>query len=166
MTAQDQPSTRPYFIRALHEWCTDHGLTPYLVVHADDSVQVPHDFVHDGEIVLNISYDATQSLQLGNEFIAFKARFGGRPHDIMVPVGRVAAIYARENGQGMAFPVEPAQPDAMAGAAAANAAPGESPLTSVPSVSDGGTEASQNPPDPAPTAPGTTPGRPSLRRIK
>ena len=104
MTAQDSTSTRPYLIRALYEWCTDNGFTPYVAVRVDDSVQVPREFVKDGEIVLNISFDATSSLQLGNDFIEFKARFGGKPREILVPVGRVIAIYARENGQGMAFP--------------------------------------------------------------
>lgn len=104
MTEQDSTSTRPYLIRALHEWCTDNGLTPYIAVRVDDSVQVPREFVNDGEIVLNVGFDATSSLQLGNDYIEFKARFGGKPREIMVPVGRVIAIYARENGQGMAFP--------------------------------------------------------------
>lgn len=104
MNAQDSTSTRPYLIRALYEWCTDNGFTPYVAVRVDGSVQVPREYVKDGEIVLNISYDATSSLQLGNDFIEFKARFGGKPREILVPVGRVIAIYARENGQGMAFP--------------------------------------------------------------
>lgn len=98
-------STRPYLIRALHEWCTDNGLTPYLSVKVDRSVQVPREFVNDGEIVLNVGYDATGGLQLGNEYIEFKARFGGKPREIMIPVERVQAIYARESGQGMSFPV-------------------------------------------------------------
>ncbi len=93
-----------YLIRALHEWCTDNGFTPYVAVRVDDSVQVPREYVNDGEIVLNVGFDATSGLQLGNDYIEFKARFGGKPRDIMVPVGRVIAIYARENGQGMAFP--------------------------------------------------------------
>lgn len=104
MNDQDTTSTRPYLIRALYEWCTDNGLTPHVVVRVDSSVQVPLEYVKDGEIVLNISYDATSALQLGNDYIEFKARFGGQPRDIVVPVGRVVAIYARENGQGMAFP--------------------------------------------------------------
>ena len=109
-------STRPYLLRALHEWCADNGLTPYLVVQADESVQVPLAFVQDGQIVLNTSYDATSGLQMGNEFVHFKARFGGKPHEIIVPVGRVLAIYARETGQGMSFP--PEEPQAMAEVAA------------------------------------------------
>ena len=104
MNDQDTTSSRPYLIRALYEWCTDNGLTPHVVVRVDGSVQVPLEYVKDGEIVLNISYDATSALQLGNDYIEFKARFGGQPRDIVVPVGRVVAIYARENGQGMAFP--------------------------------------------------------------
>jgi stringent starvation protein B len=104
MTPSEPTSTRPYLIRALYEWCTDNGFTPYVAVRVDDSVQVPREYVKDGEIVLNVSFDATSALQLGNEFIEFKARFGGKPRDILVPIGRVIAIYARENGQGMAFP--------------------------------------------------------------
>ncbi len=102
--AKDSSATRPYLIRALHEWCTDNGLTPYLAVRVDNTVQVPQDYVKNGEIVLNIGLDATSSLKLGNEFIEFKARFSGSAREIMVPVGRVIAIYAKENGQGMAFP--------------------------------------------------------------
>ena len=105
MIDADLPSTRPYLIRALYDWCSDNGFTPYVAVKVDASVQVPREYVQGGEIVLNISMDATSALKLGNEFIEFKARFGGQPREIMVPVGRVMAIYARENGQGMAFPV-------------------------------------------------------------
>ena len=107
--AQSSTSTRPYLIRALYEWCTDNGLTPYVAVQVDDSVQVPREYVKDGEIVLNVSFDATSSLKLGNDFIVFSARFAGKPREIMVPVDRVIAIYARENGQGMAFPRAAAQ---------------------------------------------------------
>ena len=99
------PSTKPYLIRALFEWCEDNGFTPYLAVMVDDSVQVPHEYVNNGEIVLNISRDATVGLVMGNDWIEFKARFAGIPREILVPVGKVIAIYARENGQGMSFPV-------------------------------------------------------------
>ena len=105
MNALDSTSTRPYLVRALYEWCTDNGLTPYVAVAVDDSVQVPREYVKNNEIVLNISFDATSSLKLGNDFIEFKARFAGSSREIMVPIGRVIAIYARENGQGMAFPM-------------------------------------------------------------
>ncbi|AVO41862.1 ClpXP protease specificity-enhancing factor [Simplicispira suum] len=104
MNAQESTSTRPYLIRALHEWCSDNGFTPHIAVKVDESVRVPLEYVNNGEIILNVAMDATSSLQLGNDFIEFKARFGGQPRDILVPVGRVIAIYARENGQGMAFP--------------------------------------------------------------
>jgi stringent starvation protein B len=104
MNAQESTSTRPYLIRALHEWCSDNGLTPHIAVKVDESVRVPLEYVNNGEIILSVAMDATSGLQLGNDFIEFKARFGGQPRDILVPVGRVIAIYARENGQGMAFP--------------------------------------------------------------
>ena len=105
MTDTQQPtSTRPYLIRALYEWCTDNGFTPYVAVQVDHTVQVPREFVKNGEIVLDISFGATSSLKLDNDFIAFKARFGGIAREIIVPIGRVVAIYASENGEGMAFP--------------------------------------------------------------
>ena len=139
------PSTRPYLIRALYEWCTENGFTPYVAVKVDGSVQVPREYVQGGEIVLNVSMDATSSLKLGNEFIEFKARFGGKPRDIMVPIHRVMAIYARENGQGMAFPVSDEE------SVSAN-------LTAVDkSSSDEG--------DGEPTPPPVS-GRPALTRIK
>ena len=106
MTAPETTSTRPYMLRALLEWCTDNGLTPHIAVRVDKSTQVPMEFVRDGQIVLNISYDATSGLLIGNEYVEFKARFGGKPREIMVPVTHVMAIYARETGQGMAFPPE------------------------------------------------------------
>ena len=98
--SQDEstPSTRPYLIRALHEWCTDNGYAPYLAVQVDASVQVPREFVKNNEIVLNVSFDATSGLKLGNDYVEFKARFGGSPRDIIVPVSHVVAIYARDNG--------------------------------------------------------------------
>src|ERR1700748_1477640 len=99
-------STKPYLLRALYEWCTDNGYTPHLAVRVDDRTRVPREFVRDGEIVLNISFDATNALKMGNEWIDFSARFSGKSHHIEVQVANVLAIYARENGQGMAFPVE------------------------------------------------------------
>lgn len=96
-------STKPYLVRAIFDWCTDSGYTPYVAVQVDESVRVPREFVNQGEIVLNVSALATQSLQMDNEGISFRARFGGVPRDIWVPMANVLAIYARENGQGMAF---------------------------------------------------------------
>ena len=123
------PSTRPYLIRALHEWCCDHGLTPHILVAVNDAVQVPREYVKDGSIVLNVGPEATTGLELGNDFVSFKARFGGVARDIMVPVTRVVAIYARENGQGMAFAAE--EPEQTAAQATlpveSSAAPGDEP---------------------------------------
>jgi stringent starvation protein B len=115
MNALDSTSTRPYLVRALYDWCTDNGLTPYVAVAVDETVQVPREYVKNNEIVLNISFDATSSLKLGNDFIEFKARFAGSARDIMVPIGRVIAIYARENGQGMAFPLSNLPPPPASG---------------------------------------------------
>src|SRR3569832_1319689 len=129
MNALESTSTRPYLIRALYDWCTDNGLTPYVAVLVDDTVQVPREYVKNGEIELNISFDATSSLKLGNDFIEFKARFAGTARDIMVPINRVIAIYARENGQGMVFPVPVA-----GGAATEPAGRSPSPLSSVPAA--------------------------------
>ena len=112
LNTPDAASTRPYLLRALHEWCTDNGFTPYVAVLVDETVQVPQEYVKNGEIVLNVSYDATSGLRLGNDYIEFKARFAGVAREIIVPVQRVLAIYARENGQGMAFPMSVASPDA------------------------------------------------------
>ncbi|MFC0402233.1 ClpXP protease specificity-enhancing factor [Paraburkholderia rhizosphaerae] len=101
-------STKPYLLRALYEWCTDNGYTPHIAVRVDNRTRVPHQFVRDNEIVLNISFEATSQLQMGNDWIEFSARFSGKSHKIEVPVSNVLAIYARENGQGMAFPVDSA----------------------------------------------------------
>lgn len=98
-------TTKPYLIRAIHEWCSDQGFTPYLAVSVDASTRVPREFVKDGEIVLNIGLEATQKLMLGNEDVTFQARFGGRSFPVVVPIERVAAVYASENGEGMAFEV-------------------------------------------------------------
>ena len=99
------PSTKPYLIRAIYEWCTDNGFTPYLAVVVDGSTRVPMEFVKDGQIVLNVSFEATNGLKMGNDAIEFAARFGGVQRDIRVPIERVAAIYARENGHGHGFEV-------------------------------------------------------------
>ena len=100
------PSTKPYLIRALHEWCSDNGFTPFIAVFVDGRVEVPMEFVKNDEIVLNLSSEACHQLDLGNEWVSFQARFGGVPKRVMVPVTHVLAIYARENGQGMSFPFD------------------------------------------------------------
>ena len=170
--AEQGSSTRPYLIRALHDWCTDNGYTPYIAVHVDHQVQVPHEYVKNNEIVLNIGFEATSGLKLGNEFIEFKARFGGVSRDIVVPVDHVVAIYARENGQGMAFPMPteqgtatPPAPAAGADATArglrlAHTEPAAEPAAAAPSPRTGW--ADETPPEPTPP----TGGKPALKRIK
>lgn len=135
------PSTKPYLLRAIHEWCCDNGFTPYLSVIADGRARVPREFVRDGQIVLNIGYEATGHLRIANDAITFQARFGGVSRDISVPIGNVAAIYAKENGAGMAF--EP-ESETVAGEldAPASAEPDDSP------------------------EPPTAPTRPKLQRVK
>ena len=98
-------STKPYLIRAIHEWCTDQGFTPYLAVKVDATTRVPREFVKGGEIVLNVGLEATHQLLIGNTEISFQARFNGKTFPVVVPINRVAAIYARDNGEGMAFEV-------------------------------------------------------------
>jgi stringent starvation protein B len=99
-------STKPYFIRAIHQWCIDQGFTPYLAAVVDRNTRVPPGSARDGQTVLNLSYDATHELSIGNDLITFQARFGGVAHSLAIPVANVIAIYARENGQGMAFEPE------------------------------------------------------------
>ena len=157
-------STRPYLIRALHDWCTDNGFTPYIAVHVDRSVQVPMEYVSNNEIVLNIGFDATSGLDLGNEFIQFKARFGGVAREIIVPVDHVVAIYARENGQGMAFPApEPLAEGAPVPAAPPAAAP-EPRRSGLRLASDAGDNEDDGG-SPTPDGNGGGP-RPALKRVK
>lgn len=103
MENTSNPETKPYFMRAIHEWCTDYGFTPYLAVLVNGRVDVPMQYVHNGQIILNVSHVSTQGLEMGNDAITFKARFNGVPRDIYVPIENVIAIYARENGEGMVF---------------------------------------------------------------
>ncbi|SDI41778.1 stringent starvation protein B [Ferrimonas sediminum] len=99
---------RPYLLRALYEWLVDNDLTPHLAVNAElPGVQVPTQYVQDGQIVLNIAPHAVGNLQLGNDDVSFNARFGGQPQAIVVPLYACEAIYARENGAGTLFPPEP-----------------------------------------------------------
>ncbi|WP_302172574.1 ClpXP protease specificity-enhancing factor [uncultured Hydrogenophaga sp.] len=149
-------STRPYLIRALHEWCADNGLSPYIAVQVDASVQVPMEFVKNGEIVLDVSMDATSGLRLGNEYIEFKARFAGVAREIIIPVSHVIAIYARENGQGMAFPAPPPAP-----ATPVALQPATTPPLAV--AVESNTDEPSDPSDPGPDRPA---GRPQLKRVK
>ncbi len=101
-------SSRPYLVRALYEWIVDNECTPHLLVNVDyPDVQVPSGFASDGQIVLNISPNAVRNLDMDNEAVRFEGRFGGIPHSLYVPIGSVMAIYAKENGQGMMFEMEP-----------------------------------------------------------
>jgi len=167
-------STRPYLIRALHDWCTDNGFTPYIAVYVDETVRVPKEYVKNSEIVLNVGFEATSALKLGNETIEFKARFGGSSREISVPVDHVIAIYARENGQGMAFPM----PAGAAPAGAPGEAEPESPAIKPAAPrgprlarADGGSHLQKVPPrggaagetDSPPEPP---PKRPALKRVK
>ena len=158
-------STRPYLLRALHEWCTDNGFTPYLAVFVDETVRVPMEHVKNNEIVLNVGFEATSGLKLGNEFVEFKARFGGSSREITVPVDHVVAIYARENGQGMAFPVPTAngaEPESMP--PTRQSAPRGLRLASSETEAQSEPAPANTPGDePEPTPP---PNRPSLTRIK
>ncbi len=99
----DFTSTKPYMVRAIHEWCVDNALTPHLLVAVDGQTLVPRAYVKDGEIVLNLNYTATKDLHIDNEAITFSARFGGVSQNLYVPMSAVKGIFARENGQGMFF---------------------------------------------------------------
>jgi stringent starvation protein B len=99
-----EKSTKPYLIRAMHEWCSDSGFTPYVSVQVDANTRVPAEFVKNGEIVLNIGHDATHRLTIGNERIQFAARFNGVSRECSIPVEAVTGIFAKENSQGLFFP--------------------------------------------------------------
>lgn len=141
------PSTKPYLLRAIWEWCCDNGFTPYIAVQVDARTRVPREFIRDGQIVLNVGPEASNKLQIGNDFIDFQARFGGVARELSVPVEQVSAIYARENGAGMAFEVESREE-----------ADGEE------AIEADAVEASAEEPPPEPTRPEG--GRPKLQRIK
>lgn len=147
-------STKPYLIRALYEWCVDQGFTPHIQVLVGGGARVPKDFVRDGQIVFNIGMDATHQLDMSNDEITFQARFNGAAFPVRVPMTSVMSIYARENGQGMAFEVT----EADVAAEEAGVADAEPASRQSESVKPGGAdEAPQDPP------PGT---KPTLRRIK
>lgn len=184
-----ETSTKPYLIRAIYEWCNDNGFRPYLAVAVDEHTVVPNEFVRNGEIVLNVSADATSRLVLGNEMIEFEARFNRVARAVSIPVVNVTAVYAAENGHGMAFDVpkalaiaEPPDADApakderardgdadVAQQAGEQSAPsrGAALLEAVPSAPRGAHGDGEGVPasEPAP-APGTGGKRPHLTRIK
>lgn len=133
-----ETSTKPYLIRAIYDWCTDNGYTPYLSVQVDEDTRVPMSYVKNGEIVLNISMDAVQHLHIDNNDISCSGRFGGVAHKISVPVRAVAGIFAKETGQGLAF---------------------QGGQDSIPDQT--GKTPADEPPDPPPS-----PGKPRLRVVK
>ena len=159
-------STKPYLLRAIYEWCTDSGFTPYLAVKVDAATTVPMEYVRKGEIILNISYGATSSLKMDNDAIHFRARFAGVSREIYVPVQNVLAIYANENGQGMAFDVSTTaaeMPEADASAPAPAMAPA---LSAVPDSSPDTAPEAPPAPDNGGDEPPKKGGRPTLTRIK
>ena len=163
-------STKPYLLRAIYEWCTDSGYTPHIAVRVDTRTRVPMEFVRNGEIVLNISFGATSGLKMDNDLIHFNARFGGISREISVPVDNVLAIYANENGQGMAFEAPILQmlsedQEADSDAAKPNTPPVAPALASVPSKAAEELSDAAVPPSDEPEPPKKG-GRPTLTRIK
>lgn len=147
-------SRRPYFIRAFHEWILDNGFTPYLSVDADhEGVEVPRSYVTDGQIVLNVSPASVRNLELGLEYILFDARFSGQSFQVVIPVKAVQAIFAKENGEGMAFVYD--QPD--------QDVPEQGSKRDGLSSEEGANIADEDPTDPPPKPPA---GRPSLKVVK
>ncbi len=132
-------TTKPYLVRAIHEWCSDQGYTPYLAVRVSPAARVPVEYVKDGQIVLNVSHSATHGLLMDNVWIRFSARFNGASRAIEVPVDDVVAIYARETGEGMSF---------------------------VPGEENGSAGSDANEPPPEPPSGPTAPTRPKLQVVK
>lgn len=111
MAERPNNTQRPYLLRAMHEWMTDNALTPHIVVDASSGdFNVPAEHIRENKLVLNISYAATRGLVIGNDAVAFEARFNGIPRTLNVPVDAVLGIYAKENGQGMVFTEETKPP--------------------------------------------------------
>jgi stringent starvation protein B len=161
-------STKPYMLRAIYEWCTDSGYTPYIAVKVDAATTVPMEYVKKGEIVLNISFGATAALKMDNDAITFNARFAGVSRQIYVPVQNVLAIYANENGQGMAFEVTKTAAEMPAPASTAPA-PAPAPAAASPSLSavPPGSDAPAASPSPdGDDEPPRKGPRPTLTRIK
>jgi stringent starvation protein B len=165
-------STKPYLLRAIYEWCTDSGYTPYLAVKVDAATTVPMEYVKKGEIILNISYGATSGLKMDNDAITFRARFNGVSRELYIPVQNVLAIYANENGQGMAFDVsttaaDMAPPPSPVPVPAPEPVSGSSPtLSTVPSKTNGATAPEVSHLPDGDNEPPKKGGRPTLTRIK
>ncbi|MBQ0213390.1 ClpXP protease specificity-enhancing factor [Proteus vulgaris] len=169
MEIMDMSPRRPHLLRAHYDWIIENELTPHLVVDVNiDGVQVPMEYAHDGQIVLNISSRAVDSLELTPYQVLFSASFGGIPRKVRVPMAAVMAIYARENGAGMMFEPEPAY-ESGASLQFAEDESEENTLTPVNEglslVTDGTVETDTSSPDDDPEPPRPT-GRPSLRVVK
>ncbi|GEA50567.1 stringent starvation protein B [Vibrio inusitatus NBRC 102082] len=153
---------RPYLLRAFYDWLAENELTPHLVVDATmPGVRVPEEYVQDGQIILNVAPRAVGNLEIGNEALTFHARFGGRPHSVIVPIYAVQAIYARENGAGTMFEPEEAYDDNLEMEEENHLAPAEA-LTAVEDVVEAEEDTSPDPDDEPPRPK----GRPSLRVVK
>ena len=152
-------SSRPYIARALYDWILDNDCTPYILVDAArNGVEVPREFIKDGQIVLNVSPSAVRALHMGDDIITFDGRFGGEALTIVVPLDALMAIYARENGQGMVFEVEPA----------ADVEEESVPVSAVLEPVASGPKAVESAEDqePDPDKPPRKPGRPNLKVVK
>ncbi len=145
-----ETSTKPYMIRALHEWCTDNGYTPQIAVQVDANTMVPPAHIRDGQITLNIGSLATNRLVIGNDTIEFQARFSGVTENLYVPIGAVTAIYARETGAGMGFEVEV----------------GSTPDNAATASFGGGVQHAQSKPGESATKESVTPTEPDPKRPK
>ncbi len=153
--------SRPYLLRAFYEWLVDNDLTPHIVVDAEQpDVEVPRQFVQNGQIVLNLAPQAVSGLQMTNDVVSCSARFGGSPHALYVPMWAVKAIYARENGAGTVFEAEPAYADMMTQSSIPE---DDSPTASLRSVDPEESKSSDDDDKPTPPSGG---GRPTLRVIK
>ncbi|RPH62955.1 MAG: ClpXP protease specificity-enhancing factor [Burkholderiales bacterium] len=153
--------TKPYLIRALYEWCADNGYRPYIAVVVDERTLVPREFVRNGEIVLNISAAATNRLAIGNELLEFEARFGGVAREVSIPIQNVSAIFAQENGHGMAFEVPKAlalPPEGAGEGAGADAG--------AAGTEDAGTDAAALPAEAEPSNEGALPRARRLRAAR
>ncbi len=145
-------STKPYLIRAIHEWCADSGYTPYLSVKVNENTRVPMEFVKNGEIVLNLSYDATHKLTIDNEGVKFAARFSGVSRECAVPLVAITGIFARENSQGLFFAPE-------------SEGEGEGPPAAPQSLQPASAQPQAVPPSGQPDSP-PPPTRPKLQIVK
>jgi len=151
---------KPYLMRAIHEWCSDQGHTPYLVVAVKGKMQVPMEYVKNDELVLNVSYNATRNLHLGDDYVRFSARFNGVSRDVIIPVGAVVSLFARESGEGMAWEPEFGEPTGADDEKVVERPVGLRSVDSSPEATEPDAGPEDEPPSPPPA------GRPHLRVVK